>query len=257
MKKSNTSQPVVQTVPTDEGSLKAMWAQAAQEFEDICGASLTKSEIPSFDDVLNKIATQASDAGPKDKWAKPKKLGLEVLKGTKTLVDAASLASSAIPLPAAATNVIFAALDHALVIPQSIKGGIDTINGVFSHISAALSELRIYDSMPNIDPSLAAGIQLILMSFVKLCAYVVKYRQGGWKARLRQTCKSIFGDSDLTDDLAAFDQLVKQQHDIEGVRRGRDTLLTYMGVWRCLLRGVITDWQAIIALTRLTTSGRV
>ncbi|KAJ7619353.1 hypothetical protein FB45DRAFT_871560 [Roridomyces roridus] len=29
-----------------------------------------------------------------------------------------------------------------------------------------------------------------------------------------------------------------------------------MGVWRCLLRGVITDWQAIIALTRLTTSGR-
>ncbi|KAJ7619565.1 hypothetical protein FB45DRAFT_981095 [Roridomyces roridus] len=204
-----------------------MWQEAEKEFEKICGQSLTRGDIRSFEDVQKTIekASYGPDAGPEDKWDKAKSVGLECLKHLKTLVDAVSQVSSLTPIPAVAVNVS-SALAFVFDIPQAIKGYNDAVDQVFSEISSALTQFHIYGSMEKIYPALAKHIHPVLTSFVKLCAYVVKYRQGGRRARLVHQIKSILkDDSGLSDEMAHFKRLLQDLHGVEGTL----TLVTVQG----------------------------
>lgn len=106
-------------------------------------------------------------------------------------------------------------------IPVAIKGYHDAINDVFGKVSTALSQFRIYDSMESIDASLddllVQEIRAVMVSFVKLCAHVVKYRQGSRWKKLRQDFKSIFDDdSGLNREMTKFQDALQRKHDIEG-----------------------------------------
>lgn len=106
-------------------------------------------------------------------------------------------------------------------IPVAIKRYHDAINDVFSKVSTALSQFQVYDSMNSLDASLdgllVQEIGSVMLSVVKLCAHVVKYRQGSWLRRLRQDVKSIFDeDSDLNGEMATFKDALQHLRDIEG-----------------------------------------
>jgi hypothetical protein len=76
--------------------------------------------------------------------------------------------------------------------------------------------MRIYESMDKIDESLLHQIHLVMVSFVKLSAHVVKYQQGGKKERALQKLKSIFSDdSGLADEMAVFKRVLQQHRDVE------------------------------------------
>lgn len=204
-----------------EMSMKEMWDAAAKAFEEICGESLQRGDIKGFNDVQMKIeAINKASFGPAeeaDKWNKAKSVGLKSLKFLKMLVGAASQASSIIPIPSSAANIASSALCFVFDIPQAIKGYNDAINQVFGEVSSALSQFKIYTSMENIDPELIQRIHLVMISFVKLCAHVVKYRQGRKRDRLLRQIKSIFDeDSGLGDELAEFKRVLQQQRDVEG-----------------------------------------
>lgn len=87
--------------PTEEEmSMKDLWDKAAVAFERICGESLQRGDVKTFDDVRRKIeeGTKASydtDEG-EDKWEKAKSVGLKSLKFMKMLVGAASQASGVV-----------------------------------------------------------------------------------------------------------------------------------------------------------------
>ncbi|KAI1376576.1 hypothetical protein F4677DRAFT_418942 [Hypoxylon crocopeplum] len=205
-----------------EASMKEIWAAAAKAFEDICGESLQRGDVKGFDDVQRKIegvgkATYGIDAGQEDKWDKAKSVGLKSLKYLKLLVGAASQASSFIPIPASAANIASSALCIVFDIPEAIKGYNDAVDQVFSEVSSALSQFQIYTSMKNVNPVLIQKIHLVMISFVKLCAHVVKYRQGRRRDRLLRQIKSIFDeDSGLGDEMAEFKRALQQQRDVEG-----------------------------------------
>lgn len=105
-------------------------------------------------------------------------------------------------------------------IPIAIRRYHDAINDVFGKVSTALSQFRIYDSMESIDASLddllVQEIRRVMVSFVKLCAHVVKYRQSSRLKRLRQDFKSIFDeDSGLNDEMTKFEHALQQKGEIE------------------------------------------
>ncbi|PTB50785.1 hypothetical protein M431DRAFT_523482 [Trichoderma harzianum CBS 226.95] len=221
------SQPVPDNAPTKkppEGqlSMKEIWDAAAKEFEAICGESLQRGQIKSFEDVQKKIksANQISNGADEEqnvKWEKAKSVGLQSLKYLKMLVGAASQASSFIPIPEAAANITGSALCFVFDIPETIKGYNDAINQVFSEVSSALSQFHIYQTIDNADPLLIQQIHLVLVSFVKVCAYVVKYRQGRKRDRFLKQFKSVFDDdSGLADQMAEFRSALQQQRDVEG-----------------------------------------
>ncbi|KAL7936390.1 hypothetical protein V8C35DRAFT_295371 [Trichoderma chlorosporum] len=208
--------------PEAQISMKEIWDAAAKEFESICGESLQKGQIRSFEDVQKKIksANQASNGADEEqnvKWEKAKSVGLQSLKYLKMLVGAASQASSFIPIPEAAANITGSALCFVFDIPETIKGYNDAINQVFGEVSSALSQFHIYQTIDNADPLLIQQIHLVLVSFVKVCAYVVKYRQGRKRDRFIKQFKSIFDDdSGLADQMAEFRRALQQQRDVEG-----------------------------------------
>lgn len=85
--------------PEGQLSMKEIWDAAAKEFEAICGESLQRGQIKSFEDVQKKIksANQISNGADEEqnvKWEKAKSVGLQSLKYLKMLVGAASQASS-------------------------------------------------------------------------------------------------------------------------------------------------------------------
>ncbi|KAI5918674.1 hypothetical protein F4810DRAFT_691137 [Camillea tinctor] len=210
-------------VPVDgDASMKELWAAAAKAFESICGESLQKGEVKSFEDVQRKIessgkASLGTAEGPEDNWNKAKNVGLTSLKYLKMLVGAATQAASLVPIPEAAANITGTALCFVFDIPQAIKGYNDAINQVFGEVSSALAQFQIYRSMDNVDPLLIQQIHLVLTSFVKVCAHVVKYRQGRKRDRFLQQFKSIFDDdSGLADEMAMFKQALQGQRDVEG-----------------------------------------
>ncbi|KAI0094488.1 hypothetical protein BDY19DRAFT_988325 [Irpex rosettiformis] len=209
--------------PSETGlSMKEMWAEAAREFEKICGESLQDGEVKNFDDLQKRIENAGKATyvdGQEDKWKKAKSVGLTSLKYLKMLVDAASKASAFIPIPASATDITSNALCFVFDIPNAIKGYNDAIDEVFSQVSSALSQFQIYRSMDadNVNRRLIKQIQLVMISFVKICAYVVKFRQGHLKVRVTQRVKSIFGDdSGLSDAMDEFKRTLQQQRDVEG-----------------------------------------
>ncbi|KAJ7368513.1 hypothetical protein DFH08DRAFT_676529 [Mycena albidolilacea] len=205
-----------------EGEMSKMWAEVAKAFESICGESLQKGDVKNFDDVQRKIessskASYGLDAEQDDKWDKAKSVGLQSLKYLKMLVGAASQASSFVPIPASVANITGTALCFVFDIPEAIKGYNDAINHVFGEVSSALSQFQIYQSMDNVDPLLIKQIHQVMVSFVKLCAHVVKYRQGRKRDRLLRQIKSIFDDdSGLTDEMDKFKRALQQQRDVEG-----------------------------------------
>ncbi|UKZ83102.1 hypothetical protein TrVFT333_010905 [Trichoderma virens FT-333] len=202
-------------------TMKEIWDAAAKEFESICGESLQKGQVRSFDDVQKKIkaAGQVSNSADEEnvKWEKAKSVGLQSLKYLKMLVGAASQASSFIPIPEAAANITGSALCFVFDIPETIKGYNDAINQVFGEVSSALSQFHIYQTIDDANPLLIQQIHLVLVSFVKVCAYVVKYRQGRKRDRFLKQFKSIFDDdSGLADQMAEFRRALQQQRDVEG-----------------------------------------
>ncbi|KAL7914155.1 hypothetical protein GGI35DRAFT_490457 [Trichoderma velutinum] len=208
--------------PEGQLSMKEIWDAAAKEFEAICGESLQRGQIRSFEDVQKKIksANQVSSSADEEqnvKWEKAKSVGLQSLKYLKMLVGAASQASSFIPIPEAAANITGSALCFVFDIPETIKGYNDAINQVFGEVSSALSQFHIYQTIDNADPLLIQQIHLVLVSFVKVCAYVVKYRQGRKRDRFLKQFKSVFDDdSGLADQMAEFRNALQQQRDVEG-----------------------------------------
>ncbi|KAL6863653.1 hypothetical protein J3F83DRAFT_745169 [Trichoderma novae-zelandiae] len=203
-------------------SIRQIWDAAATDFESICGESLHKGEVKSFDDVQNKIKN--TNQGSKDadeeqnaKWEKAKSAGLESLKYLKMLVGAASQASTFIPIPEAAANITGSALCFVFDIPEKIKGYNDAIDQVFGEVSSTLSQFHIYKTLSNADPLLIQQIHLVLVNFVKVCAHVVKYRQGRRRDRFLKQVKSVFDDdSGLADQMAEFRRALQQQRDVEG-----------------------------------------
>ncbi|KAL7794357.1 hypothetical protein V8C37DRAFT_415219 [Trichoderma ceciliae] len=207
--------------PKGPASMKEMWDAAAKDFEKICGESLQKGQVKSFDDVQERIesASQASSGvdEEQDSWEKAKSVGLQSLKYLKMLVGAASQAASFIPIPAAAANMTGSALCFVFDIPEAIRGYNDAVDQVFGEVSSALSQFHIYRSIDNVDPLLVQQIHLVLVSFVKVCAYVVRYRQGRRRDRFLRQVRSIFDDdSGLADQMTEFRRALQQQRDVEG-----------------------------------------
>ncbi|KAJ6475541.1 hypothetical protein C8R45DRAFT_1159682 [Mycena sanguinolenta] len=209
-----------------EGEMSKMWAEAAKAFETICGESLQKGDVKSFEEVQRKIESGSKalaydlDAEQKDKWDRAKRVGLQSLKYLKMLVGAASQASSFVPIPASVANITSTALCFVFDIPEAIKGYNDAIDQVFGEVSSALSQFQIYQSMDNVDHVnrlLIVQIHQVMVSFVKLCAHVVKYRQDRKRDRFLRQIKSIFDDnSGLTDEINKFRRALQQQRDVEG-----------------------------------------
>ncbi|KAG6354262.1 hypothetical protein INS49_004867 [Diaporthe citri] len=209
-----------------EIGMTAIWDEAIDGFKDICGESLLRGDVKSFDDVQKKIESVSKVAGgfdpeQEEKWDKAKRVGLDSLKYLKMLVGVASKASSLGFVPAGAADITSNALCFVFDIPLAIKGYHDAINDVFGKVSTSLSQFRIYDSMESIDASLDGlllqEIRTVMVSFVKLCAHVVKYRQGSRWKRLRQDFKSIFDDdSGLNGEMTKFKDALQRKHEIEG-----------------------------------------
>lgn len=80
-----------------------IWAAAAEHFREICGESLNKGELKSFEDVQKQIENSGkvnTSPSPEDSWETAKSVGLSSLKYLKMLVGAASQASSFVSLGA-------------------------------------------------------------------------------------------------------------------------------------------------------------
>ncbi|KAK2739652.1 neutral amino acid permease [Colletotrichum kahawae] len=173
----NYQQPDFPQSKTAKGgiSMDKIWAEAAASFESICGESLKRGEVKSFEDVQRRIEktcerASISEAKPEDKWDTAKTVGLKSLQYLKLLVGAAAQASS-----------------------------------------------LIYRSVNNLDPLLVEQIHLVLVSFVKICAHVVKYRQSRKRDRFWEQTKFIFGEnSALNDEMTEFKGLLQGQRDFEG-----------------------------------------
>ncbi|KAI8229122.1 hypothetical protein K4K54_001732 [Colletotrichum sp. SAR 10_86] len=199
-----------------------IWAEAAASFESICGESLKRGEVKSFEDVQRRIEktcerASGSESKPEDKWDTAKTVGLKSLQYLKLLVGAAAQASSLIPIPPVAASITTTALSFVFDIPQTIRGYNNAIDSVFSEVSSAMSQFQIYRSVENLDPLLVEQIHLVLVSFVKICAHVVKYRQSRKRDRFWEQTKLILGEnSALNDEMAEFKGLLQGQRDVEG-----------------------------------------
>jgi hypothetical protein len=82
-----------------KASFDELWADAARRFEEICGESIQRGEVKSFDDVRKKIEDINKDredgSDDKDhKWDKVKSVGLQSLQFMKILVGVASQAAA-------------------------------------------------------------------------------------------------------------------------------------------------------------------
>lgn len=95
-----------------------------------------------------------------------------------------------IPIPDAATKMASSALCFILDIPAAIRGYNEAINQVFSEVSSALSQFKIYKLMGHIDQSLIRQINRVMVNFVEVCAHVVTYKQGDKLKRFLQKAKS-------------------------------------------------------------------
>ncbi|KAJ7228129.1 hypothetical protein B0H12DRAFT_1030126 [Mycena haematopus] len=204
-------------------SVNELWEEAAKDFEIICGQSLQKGEVKNFDDLQRKIESAGSlkatvDDGKEGKQEKAKKLGLKLLKYMKLLVEVANDASSLIPIPGAASQLVSNALCFVFDTPKAIKGYIDAIDQVFSDVSSALSQFQIYGSMENLySRPLLNQIHLVMASVIRVCAHVVKYRQSTWADRLGKQLKFVVrDDSGLAKEMASLNRVLQRQRDVEG-----------------------------------------
>ncbi|KAJ7678125.1 hypothetical protein DFH06DRAFT_1422671, partial [Mycena polygramma] len=222
---TDSASDATQDQPLDVGAtVKEMWEDAAKAFESTCGQSLLKGEVKNFDDLQKKIEStrdlEASldDEGKKGIQEKTKKLGLELLKYLRVLVEVATEASSLIPSPEYAVKIVSNVLCFVFDTPEAIKGYREAIDQVFSDVSSALSQFHIYASIEHFrSSSLIHQIHLVMVSFIKLSAHVVKYRQGGRADRFIHQLKFVLrDDSGLAKEMDKFRQALQQQRDVEG-----------------------------------------
>lgn len=121
-------------------------------------------------------------------------------------------------MPSAAANIAGSALSFVFDVPEKIKGYNDAVDGVFTEVSSALSQFRIYRSIENMNqPLLIEQIHLVMASIVRLCAHVVKYRQGRRRDRFKRQFAAIFDDNKPLDaERSEFQRLLQAQRDVEG-----------------------------------------
>ncbi|KAM3073649.1 hypothetical protein ACMFMG_004466 [Clarireedia jacksonii] len=205
-----------------KASFDELWADAARQFQEICGESLQRGEVKSFDDVrmkienINKQQTDGSD-DKENKWDKVKSVGLKSLKFMKILVGVASQAAEFTPIPSGAAEIAGSALSFVFEIPERIKEYNEAIDRVFTDVSSALAQLQIYETIDVMDNSLLQQIHLVMVSIVKICAHVVKYRQGCRKNRLKMKLDSIFHNNQpLEAEMSEFRRTLQAQRDVEG-----------------------------------------
>lgn len=94
-----SSEATRKTALGGEIGMTAIWDEAIDSFKNICGESLLRGDVKSFDDVQKKIESVSKvasgfDPEQEEKWDKAKRVGLESLKYLKMLVGVASKASS-------------------------------------------------------------------------------------------------------------------------------------------------------------------
>lgn len=77
--------------------MKELWDNAAVEFKKICGESLQRGDVKTFDDILRKIEDGGkAPYGEDEEENKLKSVGLKTLKLLKMLVGTASQASTVV-----------------------------------------------------------------------------------------------------------------------------------------------------------------
>lgn len=94
-----SSEATRKTALGGEIGMTAIWDEAIDSFKNICGESLLRGDVRSFDDVQKKIESVSKvasgfDPEQEEKWDKAKRVGLDSLKYLKMLVGVASKASS-------------------------------------------------------------------------------------------------------------------------------------------------------------------
>ncbi|KAI1320310.1 hypothetical protein F5Y16DRAFT_417501 [Xylariaceae sp. FL0255] len=214
-------------------NLDAIWDEAAWSFEEICGESLRNGTVKDFDDLQQQIERSNKrfanfDIAEQDKWDLAKRTGLKSLKYLRTLIGATVDATSFIPIPSSAANMAASAMGMIFNIPAAIKGYSNAINQVFNEVSTALSQFQIYKELKHLDYRLIERIHLTLVSFVKICAHVVKYRQGRKGERLLQQVGAIFDDdSGLAKEMEEFKRHLQAQRLVEGTATFKTTTETH------------------------------
>ncbi|KAF4553620.1 Hypothetical protein D9617_6g093510 [Elsinoe fawcettii] len=239
-----------------------IWKDAAEAFRQICGQSLQSGQVRTFDDVQKQIegsgkADYGLDPVQQTKWQKTKGVAFTSLKYLKILVGAAAQATAFIPLPSSAVNITSSALLMVFDIPGAVKGYNDAIDEVFNEISSVLSQFRLYTATQQIDKLLIKQIHSVMVSFVKVCAQVVKHRQGSRLERVFKRTKSILeGDTELGGEMAAFKRLLQQQRDVEGTL----TLTTVLDTRRDIadvLEQACSTGRAVQEVTLITSETRL
>ncbi|KAI0161747.1 hypothetical protein GGR52DRAFT_138239 [Hypoxylon sp. FL1284] len=211
----------VETNPTSWQEWAANeWIGAAKAFRDICDKSLVRDDVNGFDDVLNIMdrVENASHGNAKREgmWQKIKDFGLHSLKLLKILIGAATQAASLGPIPSPAANLVGSALCFVIEIPIKIHDLNVDVGRVIDQMISTLAQFQIYQSMEEMKPELIQPIHLVLISFVKLCAYVVKYRQGGRMVRFGQQMKSLLeGNTDIAVEMTKFKSAVQKKREVE------------------------------------------
>lgn len=102
-------------------------------------------------------------------------------------------------------------------VPAKVQGYDEAVDQVFGKMSSVLSRCRIYKSMTTVNKELASHIRPVTISVIKLCAYVVKHRQGGLKPRMYGRMEAILTqDTNLDTEMKTLQALLKQQDSLEG-----------------------------------------
>ncbi|PNS19328.1 hypothetical protein CAC42_2505 [Sphaceloma murrayae] len=254
--------PAGRTTDAENMDMSKVWMEAAEAFKQICGESLQVGQIRTFDDVQKQIeggnkASYGLDPAQQTKWEKTKGVAFTSLKYLKLLVGAAAQASAFIPLPSSAVNITSNALLMVFDIPGAVKGYNDAIDEVFNEVSSVLSQFRLYSATQQIHKLLIQQIHLVMVSFVKVCAQVVKHRQGSRLERVFKRTKSILeGDTELGGEMAAFKRLLQQQRDVEGTLTLTTVLETRRDIADVLEQSLSTG-RAVQEVTLITSETRL
>lgn len=140
-----------------------------------------------------------------------------------------------IPIPSAAANIAGSALCFVFDIPERVNSYNDAVDRVFTDVSSTLSQFRIYESTGHINSAVHAPlveqVHLVMVSMVRICAHVVKYRQGGVRHRIKNQLTSIFeNNTPLNEEMSEFRRLLQAQRDVEGTVTLSVLIETQLGV---------------------------
>lgn len=96
--------------------------------------------------------------------------------------------------------------------------GYDELVGqVFGDLSPVLYRCRIYESMNKVEESFASYLRAVIISVIKLCAHVVKYRQHGLKPKTAERIRAILDqDTHLKTEMETLQDLIQCLDSLEG-----------------------------------------